>query len=130
MTPTWLPTPAIPTPEDKTSILDTPSLASTPETDTPKKGKSKMILIVIIILLLILFAIGGVYFFMMQNAGNTQAPTPTPTTVPETPTPTVPDTTDSGLEKDSTTTTNDLNNLDSQLNGVNSALNDQSTNLQ
>lgn len=98
------------------------------------KGSKAKIALVLVVILLVLGVLGFVAFSYFNSAKTYNAGVYNyPTQAPITPTPTgvvnPNDTTDSAIDSDSKVVDQQLNNLNSDINGVDQSLNDKQTNL-
>lgn len=101
----------------------------------PKKGSKMKMIITLVIILVILGGLGFFGYSYFKTAKTYNAGVYNyPTAVPTTPTPTdvvnPNDTTDSAIDSDNKVVDQGLNNLNSDINGVDQSLNDKQTNLQ
>lgn len=132
-----VPTPIVSTPAESTTPPPASAVQTDPVSDTPPKKSSKLLFVVLCLLIASVITVGAIYFILLQKGNKTgsnntslnQTAVENPTPPPPTATP-APDNSNAGLEQQNQAVTTDLNNLDTQLNQVNSALSDQQTNLQ
>lgn len=101
----------------------------------PKKGPKMKMIIALVIVLVILGGLGFFGYSYFKTAKTYNAGVYNyPTAVPASPTPTdvvnPNDTTDSAIDSDNKVIDQGLNNLNSDINGVDQSLNDKQTNLQ
>jgi hypothetical protein len=99
-------------------------------------GGKKWLKIVLLLLVLVILAVAGFFGYSYFNASKTYnaGVYNYPTSAPTTPTPTEvvnpKDTTDSAIDSDNKVVDQELNNLNTDINGVDQSLNDKQTNLQ
>lgn len=109
-----------------------------PSIETPKGGNKKLILTLAVVLFAVLSLVGAGTYYLSSNSNNnaqtqssqnTFTPTPTVTSAPSEPEITSKDTSDTSLEKDAKVLDQNINNLNTDANSVDSSFSDQQTDL-